>query len=178
MTTPEQRRAAFRQRYLDYLQSDGWGWLRRAAWGRYGKRCQVCGEEGVQVHHLVYRQNIEDGLPTDLMPLCVACHNGVHRYKPVCERLKASPQDPEIRRAIIRAAKDELMAWGHKENAGTDLAYPRPDYSLTYIPISVKQTFAVCERITKRKAAREAFFGTLMSGLMARNANKGGVTAL
>lgn len=168
----------FKQRYQDYIHSEAWGVLKRATWALYGRRCQACGEEGVQVHHLVYRTNIEDGVPTDLMPLCVACHKGVHCYPPVCKRLKEAPQDPEIRRAIIRSAKDELMAWGRKDNDGKDLAYPTPDYASIYRPISEKQSFAVCERITKRKADRQAFFRSVMGGLLARNANKGGVTAL
>ena len=165
------------QRYQDYIQSQAWSELKRAAWARYGKTCQVCGEESVQVHHLVYRRNIEDGEVGDLMPLCVPCHQGVHRYQPVCQRLRKAPQDPETRRAIIILSKDELMAWGRKNNDSREHAYPAyPSLSdgSTYIAISEKQSFAVCDRLAKRKSEREAFFGTVMAGLMQRNRLKKG----
>lgn len=81
MTTPEQRRTAFRQRYLDYLQTDHWEALRLDVFEKWGKVCINCGSnDQVDAHHLVYRQLL-DCTPDDLLPLCRRCHDRYHYAK-------------------------------------------------------------------------------------------------
>lgn len=69
----------YRERYLEYLQSDHWKNLKKQSFAIYGCKCLVCKSgEPVDGHHLVYRHLI-DVNPNEVIPLCREHHEEVHR---------------------------------------------------------------------------------------------------
>lgn len=71
----------FRQRYINYLQTEHWRWLREDVFERWGRVCINCGSnDQVDAHHMVYR-NLTDCTPDDLLPLCRRCHDRYHWAK-------------------------------------------------------------------------------------------------
>ena len=75
--------AAYRSMpYSDYLLTDHWLSMRKAALYRAGGRCQLCGrQERLQVHHNSY-ENLGHELPEDLVVLCQSCHEKFHKKGP------------------------------------------------------------------------------------------------
>ena len=63
--------------YDEYLSSEKWQEKRKAALLRTGGKCELCGEEAHEVHHLTYRL-VGDEDDGDLMPVCCQCHKNVH----------------------------------------------------------------------------------------------------
>jgi hypothetical protein len=62
-----------------YLITDHWKQLRSKAIERDGGKCLDCGgNEILQVHHLVYRERLEDGILEDVITLCKRCHRSRH----------------------------------------------------------------------------------------------------
>lgn len=69
----------YRERYLEYLQSDHWKNLKKMSFAIYGCKCLICkSNEPVDGHHLVYR-NLIDVHPNEVIPLCREHHEEVHR---------------------------------------------------------------------------------------------------
>lgn len=64
--------------YADYLQTDHWQAIRKAALQRAGYRCQLCNTNGLlDVHHRTYaRLGCEK--PFDVTVLCRQCHGNFH----------------------------------------------------------------------------------------------------
>jgi len=67
--------------YADYLQTDHWFSVRRAALDRADHACLLCSAPGrLQVHHRTYdRRGCE--APSDLVVLCADCHQVFHDYR-------------------------------------------------------------------------------------------------
>lgn len=63
--------------YRSYLRSDGWI-SRRGLCDPGPDGCYVCGRVDVEIHHLDYSALGEERA-RDLLPLCNACHTGVHQ---------------------------------------------------------------------------------------------------
>ena len=65
--------------YQDYIQSDRWRAIRLLVIGRCKGICEGCAAAGVDhVHHLTYRHFKREFL-FELVGLCRACHERVHR---------------------------------------------------------------------------------------------------
>jgi 5-methylcytosine-specific restriction endonuclease McrA len=68
--------------YSDYLKSLDWQEKRSQKLNRKGgklKRCAICASvDQLQVHHLIYRDRLEDANQNDLRVLCRECHQTVH----------------------------------------------------------------------------------------------------
>ncbi len=66
---------AISSEYREYLQSDRWNTIRGYVLERADYACEHCGaeDEVLQVHHKTYA-NIYDESPSDLVALCVDCH--------------------------------------------------------------------------------------------------------
>lgn len=64
--------------YQQYLQTEHWQFVRRAALARAGGRCQLCNSPSrLQVHHRTYeRRGAEHD--TDVTVLCDNCHGRYH----------------------------------------------------------------------------------------------------
>lgn len=61
-----------------YLASDSWKALRSTI--LFAKpSCERCRKPATNIHHLVYRDDVESAKVTDLMPLCRRCHDQAHR---------------------------------------------------------------------------------------------------
>jgi replicative DNA helicase len=69
--------------YQDYLQTEHWQQVRKAALKRAGYRCQLCNRKGVlHVHHRTYIRRGHE-LPEDLIVLCRGCHETFHQERRV-----------------------------------------------------------------------------------------------
>jgi len=68
-----------KKQYYQYLKTEPWQSLRRAALLRFGNKCAQCKtKEFLQVHHLTYKRVGHEEL-TDLVVLCRDCHFGGHK---------------------------------------------------------------------------------------------------
>jgi hypothetical protein len=64
--------------YSTYIASAQWATKRRQALEHHGHYCPACGTtQDLHVHHRTY-QNLGREHMDDLIPLCTACHQGVH----------------------------------------------------------------------------------------------------
>ena len=67
------------EEYLDYIKSDAWKNRKAKYFKKHPKVCKACGStELIHLHHITYRRLGKEG-PRDLVPLCVTCHDEVHR---------------------------------------------------------------------------------------------------
>lgn len=69
-----------RERYQRYLCSPEWNALRNAVLDRSCGRCEKCGREARQVHHLTYIRKYHEHL-SDLQALCEQCHEAIHKAR-------------------------------------------------------------------------------------------------
>ena len=65
--------------YADYIASDHWADIRRRWRAKHpDARCERCGAERYQLHHLNYRRLGLEPTPGDIIPLCGECHTKEH----------------------------------------------------------------------------------------------------
>lgn len=65
--------------YDDYLNSGAWKERRRLVMARADGQCEGCGlTRATQVHHLTY-QRVGDEMLFDLVAVCDACHESLHK---------------------------------------------------------------------------------------------------
>jgi 5-methylcytosine-specific restriction endonuclease McrA len=75
--------------YTQYLQTEHWQQLRVDARRKYDHKCAIClSVKPLEVHHFRYRSNWFTCTVPDLVVLCEACHEMVHREK--SDRLSAA----------------------------------------------------------------------------------------
>lgn len=104
-----------KERYLCYLQTEHWGWLRQEVFDRFGRHCFCCGsQEEVEPHHLIYR-SLYDCIPDDLMPLCrqcyKVCHSAIELNKEhYSQILRLSP--PVRRQSVVAFIKARYFVTG------------------------------------------------------------------
>ena len=60
--------------YYDYMQSLAWTELREKALRRAGYKCEKCGGEVKEVHHVKYPKDFSKDEIENLQALCKACH--------------------------------------------------------------------------------------------------------
>jgi len=77
--TRAQRRASAKAAYREYLQSQEWAAIRARVLLRAGRKCEGCGEEATQVHHLTYEHVFEEFL-FELIAVCRGCHERLHDH--------------------------------------------------------------------------------------------------
>ena len=73
-------KSAWGRLYRRYLASPEWRAKRREIFELRGGRCEGCGFQAEQVHHLTY-ERVGAELPSDLMAICDACHRSEHAMK-------------------------------------------------------------------------------------------------
>lgn len=65
--------------YSEYLESLGWGELRKAAYGRAANKCELCKGRAAAVHHVHYPKNgYENDHLDNLVVVCKKCHKLLH----------------------------------------------------------------------------------------------------
>lgn len=74
-----------KEAYREYLGSKHWKSLRLKTWELSNKKCECCHDgllvlKRVNFHHVNYR-HWYDCVPSDLMVLCMGCHNTYHMLK-------------------------------------------------------------------------------------------------
>lgn len=72
-----------REDYNKYLNSSHWADFKKLKAASCAKVCKVCGtDRKIHLHHMRYRENLEDVRLKDTCWLCEACHTAFHkRYK-------------------------------------------------------------------------------------------------
>lgn len=60
--------------YQDYIQSLDWTELREKALANAGYRCEKCGAEAKEAHHVSYPKDFSRDSVENLQVLCKACH--------------------------------------------------------------------------------------------------------
>ena len=63
--------------YEAYLQSGAWRDIRERVLERDKFKCDFCGDEATQVHHLTYKRVGYEKM-SDLVSVCVECHEAEH----------------------------------------------------------------------------------------------------
>lgn len=71
-----------KQVYHDYINSPQWAAIRQAYLIEYGRDCKRCGKIAsvIEVHHHVYYRFGGRELMSDLVGLCLPCHELVHEF--------------------------------------------------------------------------------------------------
>lgn len=95
--------------YSEYLKTDHWRAVRRAAIDHYGRRCLLCGatDASVNVHHRTYDRLGRERLH-DLTVLCRDCH-AAHHEEPSRKKY-GEPTLREIREHFERLIASETEA--------------------------------------------------------------------
>lgn len=93
--------------YADYLKSPDWRKKRNQKLNRQGgkkRRCAICADtKNLHVHHLVYREKLEEAEPNDLRIFCAQCHETAHRL--FSEGILKFPnRDPNSRFTLTKTA--------------------------------------------------------------------------
>ena len=77
------------------LDHDRYAVLHRQILERDNWRCQVCGSmQGLQVHHLQFRSHAGDDDERNLITLCNACHQDIHKQIVTSEEERVSTTGP------------------------------------------------------------------------------------
>lgn len=110
--------AAGYSNYAAYLNSSHWkGVRKRYKESGLSQRCDACGHDSYQLHHVTY-ERLGDELLSDLRPLCYKCHSREHGRSPSgfplsIERLvaaaKAMPDPPALTRGERRPLPKNVL---------------------------------------------------------------------
>ena len=85
--------------YSEYINSPAWIGLRIQSSHIWGNNCLACGtNHHIDRHHLFYRERIEEGHPSEIIPLCRACHEVAHTDD---ENKNSRPHSLEGLRGIV-----------------------------------------------------------------------------
>lgn len=77
----DERSAAWRAQYADYLDSQEWSEKRQLVMERAGDLCEGCRQsEAAEVHHLTY-ENVTREFLFELVAMCADCHDRWHQMK-------------------------------------------------------------------------------------------------
>lgn len=69
----------YRQKYIDYLNSDEWKYFRKKALNHFDNQCGLCTSTiALQLHHKTYK-NLFNETFADVIPLCRKCHKLHHK---------------------------------------------------------------------------------------------------
>lgn len=73
--TPRQQQASRR-----YAWRKAYEFGAKRAWERTNGRCERCGAPAEHTHHKLGRRHKSANLPENLMPICLLCHDWVHKH--------------------------------------------------------------------------------------------------
>ena len=83
---PEVIGLAMNPAYDAYMLSEHWRLLKSQLFTLRGHQCAICRHKGqfnpIVAHHLIYRTPLESGIVTDLMLVCLRCHDVIHAHVP------------------------------------------------------------------------------------------------
>lgn len=93
--------------YRKYLKSEAWYVRRSVVLKRDRNKCQDCGGDAQDVHHLTYERIFEE-LPEDLVSLCRPCHQIRHDIHPNKRNRKPKPpKKPKKAKKFAKAKKSK-----------------------------------------------------------------------
>ncbi len=110
--------------YQDYIQSLDWTERREKALANAHYRCEKCGAEAKEVHHVNYPKDFANDSVENLQALCKACHMAVTldaKAKKLSEELAKETDPGKIYM--------QLMAWvvDVAKYRGVSIARGKPD---------------------------------------------------
>ena len=74
---PKKKKGYTKETYQEYLISDWWVKRKKQYWAIHKRKCFVCGEFALELHHKNYSR-LKKELDKDLVPLCNQCHKNAH----------------------------------------------------------------------------------------------------
>jgi hypothetical protein len=101
-----------------YLASDAWQSLRETILSAK-PACERCDKPATNVHHLVYRDDVESAKVTDLMPLCRRCHDQIHRaikLRLIPDPSRIKPKQAENASVVSKAITDKEITAKQSHN--------------------------------------------------------------
>ena len=113
--------------YEKYLRSASWSEKRTARLRIDHGRCAICGsDQDLYVHHLTYRNIMEEDVQQDLVTLCRPCHAMLHRIKDQSKDDYLDYKDGrgEVRKEILIRTLHRLIIveiWQRDVKAGGDV---------------------------------------------------------
>lgn len=140
----------YSQEYLDYLHSQEWDDLRKAAYRKANMRCEHCRRTKVSLHahHTIYRTPISHGKLTDLLVLCERCHNQWHKWRDKQDRgllFDREQTKAALQRIIpIQEKKKRKFIRGRQNQA-------KPDSKGNTKSSERKRIFKMCREIERRR---------------------------
>ncbi len=91
--------------YKKYLKSREWSKKRRQTTRWHRKKCLVCGDPKVDIHHQTYRRLGRENHKTDLVPLCRKHHFAIHALAKVRGESVWSVTQRSTKRATVDRPK-------------------------------------------------------------------------
>lgn len=71
---------SFKKRHREYINSDKWRKKKESYYSKYEKKCFICGDEKVDLHHRSYSRFGKEK-HKDLIPVCRFHHEMIHRIQ-------------------------------------------------------------------------------------------------
>ncbi len=120
-----------------YLKSKEWKTLKSLKESKSPKRCSICLSDGlIDLHHLFYRENLNDAQTSDLRWLCRRCHEKAHDL---------------INRGIIVFKKD----WSH--HAMFAVTKSKVKQSLGMVRIHIDENCSMAKKIDDSRTEKGGF---------------------
>ncbi len=93
--------------YNEYINSPHWDGLKAKSRQMWGCNCLVCGTDAnIERHHIFYRENLCDGKPAEIIPLCYECHKAAHVDG---ANKNSEPGDEEAMKRIINKLFHQIV---------------------------------------------------------------------
>ena len=118
------------QEYQNYLRSYQWNDKRNERLQIDGYKCAICGnsEQQLNVHHLTYKNIMQEDVENDLITLCRPCHTMLHRiqmFSSVGYQNYRSAQDQfkePMKAAVLKKICDQAIVeiWQRDKSTGGD----------------------------------------------------------
>lgn len=85
--------------YYEYLESEEWKEKRAQRLDIDDNKCKICAsEDGLQAHHITYKNVYHEDVHLDLITLCKRCHQRIHQ--------QAEANKDKFQEVILRTAEE------------------------------------------------------------------------
>jgi len=175
----EQDRDASLVSYQDYIKSPEWIDMKDRSKKFWGSACLVCGSNGpIDRHHLFYRDDLTKTHPSEIIPLCSACHEAAHEGE---DNKNGQPSDKDALKSLVnklffsvvrrRNLPTSMIAKAHQAFWPIFNRYVKALFTLVpLVPIRVttkttkKKTSKAKARRQRRGKAKKNFSTEMISG--------------
>lgn len=92
--------------YKEYLSSPEWASKKKKVSYWHGKKCLICGNKKVDVHHKTYNKIFKEDVKKDLVPLCRYHHFSIHE-----ESKKSNVNLHNVTNSFIQKSRKKKRYW-------------------------------------------------------------------